>query len=60
MTNNGKRRPTHGAAVTSRNDADATSDENGRGDVTRGEAGEGGAGSWAGGAGSASTSGEPL
>ena len=48
MTNNGKRGTTYGAAVTTRNDADAASDEGGGGDVTRGEAGEGGAGNGAG------------
>ena len=52
MTNNGKRRSTYGAAVTTRNDAVAASDEDRKGNVTRGEAGEGGAASGAGGAGS--------
>ena len=42
----------YGAAATTRNDADAASDESGGGDVTRGEAGEGSLGSGAGGAGS--------
>ena len=52
MTNNGNLRTTYAAAVTTENDADAVSNEGGGGDVTRGEAGKGGAGSGAGGAGS--------
>ena len=58
VTNNGKRRSTYGAAVTTRNvDTDAARYEGGRGDVTRDEAGEGdgrGAGNGSGGAGSGS------
>ena len=50
MTNNGKHHSSYGAAVTTKNDADAASDEGGEGNITRGEAGEGGAGKGAGGA----------
>ena len=52
MANDRKRRSTYGAAVTTRNDADTASDEGEEVYVTRGAAGEGGAGSGTGGAGS--------